>query len=306
MAVFLMSYVEGTGATQTFAKRHKYSVDGNQELLAIGASNAACGLFQSYPVGGGFSRSAVNDGAGARTQLAGLGTGVLIGVVALFLTGLFYNLPEAILGAVVIVAVKGLFNVPALKRLYNVSRREFLIALAAMAGVLVFGMLEGVLIGVVLSLVLVLYHASEPTTTLLGRVPGTNRFSDLARHPDNEVIPEVLVYRVDGGLFYADAPYVRDDLERLIDARDTPPQLVVFDLSSSPMIDLAAADMLLELDDALAERGAELRLAHVDGPVRDMLRKVGAGDRYGVTHYEMSIADIIAAWRITQDPSADE
>lgn len=304
LAVFLMAYVEGTGATQTFAKKHKYSVDGNQELLAVGASNAACGLFQAYPVGGGFSRTAVNDEAGARTQLAGLGTGLLVGVVALFLTGLFYNLPEAILGAVVIVAVKGLFNVPALRRLYQVSRREFWIAMAAMGGVLVFGMLEGVLIGVVLSLLILLFHASQPTSVLLGRVPGTTRFSDLSRHPDNEVIPEVLVYRVDGGLFYANAEVVSSDLERLIDARDTPPQLVVFDLSSSPRIDLAAADMLVELDEALVDRGVTLRLAHVEGPVRDKLRDIGAGDRFGVTHYEVSIADIISAWRVEQGTSA--
>jgi MFS superfamily sulfate permease-like transporter len=303
MAVFLMAYVEGTGATQTFAKKHKYRVDGNQELLAIGASNAACGLFQSYPVGGGFSRTAVNDEAGARTQLAGLGTGVLVGVVALFLTGLFYNLPEAILGAVVIVAVKGLFNVLALRRLYQVSRQEFLIALAAMAGVLVFGMLEGVLIGVVLSLVLVLYHASQPTAILLGRVPGTNLFSDLARHPGNEVIPEVLVYRVDGPIFYVNASVVSADLERLIGSRDSPPKLVIFDLSPSPRLDLAAADMLVELDDDLSGRGIELRLAHVDGPVRDRLRDIGAAERFGETHSETPIEDIVAAWRAEQRSS---
>lgn len=303
LAIFLMAYVEGTGATQTFAKKHKYRVDGNQELLAIGASNIGSGLFQAYPVGGGFSRTAVNDGAGARTQLAGLGTGVLIGVVALFLTGLFYDLPEAILGAVVIVAVKGLFNVPALRRLYHASRREFWIALAAMFGVLVFGMLQGVLVGVVLSLLILIYRASQPTTVLLGRVPGSNRFSDLARNPDNEVIPDVLLYRVDSGLFYANAPVVKDDLEQLIDARSTPPRLVVFDLSSSPVIDLAAADMLGELHDELAERGIALRLAHVDGPVRDMLRKAGA-QRFGGLKPATSIADVIADWRSDDDPSS--
>ncbi|HYI13744.1 MAG TPA: SulP family inorganic anion transporter, partial [Thermomicrobiales bacterium] len=182
LAVFLLAYVEGMGAVQSFAKEHGYRADANQELLALGASNAATGLFQSFPVGGSLSRSAVNNEAGATTPLASLGTGVLVGAVALFLTGLFAELPEAVLGAVVIVAVRGLFKVSALRRLYAMSPVEFSIAMVALAGVLLFGMLQGVLLGAAISILLVIWRVSRPVTAMLGRVPGTNRFSDVARH----------------------------------------------------------------------------------------------------------------------------
>ena len=300
MAVFLLSYVEGMGAVQTFAKEHRYRADANQELLALGASNAASGLFQAFPVGGSMSRSAVSNGAGAKTPLASLGTGVLVAVVALFLTGLFHNLPEAVLGAVVIVAVKGLFKTPALRRLYQVSRVEFWIAMAALAGVLLFGMLEGVLIGAVISLLLLVYRASRPTTALLGRVPGSSTYSDLARHPENEVIPDVLLYRVDSGLFYANVPNVKENLEQLIDEQDAPPKLVIFDLSSSPSVDLAATDMFGEIYDELATRGIELRLANVDGPVRDMLRQAGMTARFGELGPDLTILEVVEVWRAEQ------
>jgi MFS superfamily sulfate permease-like transporter len=297
LAVFLLSYVEGMGAIETFAKKHKYRADANQELLALGVANAASGLFQAFPVGGSMSRSAVNDGSRAKTPLSGLGTGVLVGAVALFLTGLFTNLPEAILGAVVIVAVRGLFNVPALRRLYDASRREFLIAMVAFGGVLIFGMLQGVLIGAAASLLMLIWRASRPHTMLLGRVPGSNSFSDLKRHPENEVLPDVLVYRVDGAIFYANDTQVRDDLEAVVDAQESPPKLVVFDLSASPTLDLAAADMLGELHESLAGRGIDLRLADVDGPARDLLRRAGQEDRFGTLGPGQTIANVAEQWR---------
>ena len=198
LAVFLLAYVEGMGGIQTFAKKHKYRADANQELLALGVANAASGSSRpSRSVGASRARRSMTV-PGRRPPLSGLGTGVLVGAVALFLTGLFTNLPEAILGAVVIVAVRGLFNVPALRRLYDASRREFLIAMVAFGGVLVFGMLQGVLIGAAVSLLMLVWRVSRPHTTLLGRVPGSASFSDLDRHPENEVLPDILVYRVDG------------------------------------------------------------------------------------------------------------
>jgi MFS superfamily sulfate permease-like transporter len=297
VAIFMIAYVEGMGAVQTFAKVHGYRADANQELLALGACNAACGLLQAFPTGGSLSRSAVNDSSGAKTPLASLGTGVIVGVVALFLTGLFENLPETVLGAVVIVAVKGLINVPAFGRLRSISPNEFWIALTAMFGVLLFGMLQGVLIGAIISIILLVWHVSRPATALLGRVPNSSSFSNMARHPENQPIPGAIVFRVDGILFYANVPQVADELRDVVARQEIPPQVIIFDLSTSPNIDLATADMLIDLHEEMRQRGITLKLAQPDGPVRDVLRRVDTTRRFGTLSPNMSIDAVVADWQ---------
>jgi high affinity sulfate transporter 1 len=305
MAIFLLAYVEGIGAAETFAKRHQDRIDPDQELLALGASSVSAGLFQSFVVGGSLTRTTVNDTAGARTPLASLGSGVLLGIVILFLTGLFYNLPQPILASVVIVAVSGLFDIPAMRRLWRLSRQEFAIAATAFAGVLFFGMLEGVLIGAVLSIVILVYRASQLETVELARAPNSDHFANAERHPENELLPNVVVYRVHGGVFYVNVKKVRDDLERLIDQRTPAPKLVVFDLSASPAIDLASAEMLGDLHDELGERGIELRLAEVGWPVRDALRDFDVAARFGELGPNQSIASVIEQWNVNRNRGQD-
>ncbi|NMF85868.1 sulfate permease [Nodosilinea sp. P-1105] len=303
LAVFLLAYVEGMGMVRTFAKRHSYPIDANQELLALGATNLLCGLGSAFAVGGSMSRSAVNDNSGAQTPLAGAMSSLILVLVLLFLTGLFTNLPEPILGAVVLVAVKGLFDAKELRRLFGASRSEFRIAMVALFGVLLFGMLEGVLLGVVLSLLVLVARATYPHTAVLGKIPGSDVFSDVARHPENEQIPGVLVYRVDAGLFYANAPTIEAEVLRLVDNQTPPPGLLVFDLASSPRIDLAAADMLKELHDDLGNRGTTLTLAHADGQVRDLLRQAGLAETFGPLGPHQSIPAVIDQWQRSQPPT---
>lgn len=305
-AVFLLSYVEGMGVVRTFAAKHKYASDANQELLALGAANFVCGIGSALPVGCSMSRSAVNDQSGAKTPLAGAISGILLAVIVLFFTGLFTNLPEPILAAVVVIAVKGLIDIPGMLRLWRISPKEFWIALVAMAGVLLFGMLEGVLIGAVLSLLMLVWRASNPSTVQLGRIPGTEMYSDFARHPHNESVPGVMVFRANSGLFYANVPKVKEDLLMALTQQASPVKLVVFDLSSSPYVDVAAADMLADLREELAGRGITLRISNMTGEVRDLLRRSDLVKDFGDIGPALGVESIVKAWLGNTDSSATE
>ena len=209
-ACFLLSYIESVSAARTFALKHSYDVDPRQELLGLGAASLLAGLFQGYPIAGGLSQTAVNERGGARTPLSLVFASAAICCVLLFLTGLFRTLPDAVLAAVVLVAVKGLIDLRELRHLWRVSRLDFAAAAVALAGVLLMGVLDGVLIAVLASVVMLLARSSRPHVAFLGRIPGTNRFSDLARHPDNEPIPGVLAFRVQSSLLYFNVDHVLD------------------------------------------------------------------------------------------------
>jgi len=297
VALFILSYVQGIGAVQTFARRHNYRANPDQELLADGAANVFAGLFSGFVVGGSMSRSALNDSMGGRSQLVSAVVVVVLAVVLLFLTGLFTTLPEATLGAVVIVAVLGIVDVAGLLRLRAISRNEFVVAVAAFLGVLALGMLWGVFIGVFLSLSIVISRASNPRTDVLARAPGTDHFLSRADHPETVDEPGVLVYRVDAGLFYANANPVLDDLLARLEEREAPVDLVVFDISSSPMVDLAAADLFEDLHRRFEPQGIALRLAGVTQPARELLVSAGLDETLGRIGEEETIAEVVERYR---------
>jgi SulP family sulfate permease len=280
--LMLVGFAEGLGAAKTYAVKNHYEIDPNRELLGLGAANVASGLSSGMVVNGSLSKTAVNASAGARSQVSGLIVAVLAIVTLLFLTGLFEELPEATLAAVVIAALIELVDVRALVRLYRLhttglaraygvaSRPDFIAAVAALVGVLVFDTLPGLFIGVVVSLLLLLYRASRPHVATLGRVPGTtDQFVDLERHPENEQVSGVAVLRVEGGLFFANADTVR----RRIAARARQPGIraIVLDAETVPYIDVTASSMLVELEEALQQSGVRLVLARNIGQVRDLL-----------------------------------
>jgi MFS superfamily sulfate permease-like transporter len=297
MACFLLAAVESVAIGRTFARKHGYRLDANQEFLALSASNLATGLGHGFPVSGGMSQSLVNEGAGARTPLSGLFASSLVLVVALFLAGLLRDLPQPVLAAIVLMAVSGLFKVSELRRLWAFRRGEFGIALAAILGVLGSGLLRGVLIGVVISLVLVLKRGSRPRTTELGQVPGTDYFADLVRHPENERIPGVFVFRCEAALLYFNVEHVRDRFQALLDARRDDVKLAIFFMGQSPGVDLAGAELLEELHLALRQRGIAFRLAEARGDVRDTLRAAGFEEHcYQVVPIQ-PVQTVIAEWR---------
>jgi high affinity sulfate transporter 1 len=302
---FLLSYIEGVSTARTFASRHKERVNADQELFANGAINISAGLFKGFPVGGSMSRSAVNEEAGARTPLAGAFAALLLAVVLLILTAPFEKLPETTLAAIVLVAVKGLIDIPAISRLWRLSRVEFAAAALTFMGVLTFDLLDGVLIGATFSMLALVWRVSRPRTAILGRVADSNQFADVARHPENQQIPGLLVARVDDDIFYANTEAVKDQLLAAVDHAATPVHLVVLDLASTPLLDLAGIDMLVETSGELKDHGAKLRVAGATGEVRDALRRAGAEEKLGPLGPNLSVEQIVDEWQ-TQQPTAQE
>jgi sulfate permease, SulP family len=292
-ACFLLSYIESISAARTFALKHRYDVDARQELLGLGMANFAAGLFQGYPSAGGLSQSAVNEKAGARTPLSLVFASIALGLVLLFLTSFFSNLPGAVLAAVVLVAVKGLIKIPELRYLARANRMDFIAAMVALVGVLVFGILNGVIIAVVVSLMMLLIRTSAPHVAILGRIPGTNRFSDIERNPDNELIPGALIFRVEAALLYFNVDHVlRNVLERV---RATPGlRLVICDLSNSAYVDVAGSRMLTRLHEELKTLSIELRIVEAHAKQRDLLRAEGLDKLVGPIHHGSALADAVA------------
>jgi MFS superfamily sulfate permease-like transporter len=279
-ACLLLAYVESVSAGRTFAAKHGYALDTRQEFLGIGAANLAAALGHGYPVAGGLSQSAVNDKAGARTPLALLFCSLTLSLCLVFLAGLLENLPKAVLSAVVLTAILGLFDFTALFRMWRISRLDFWAATIALGAVLLLGILHGVLFAAVASITLVLIRASRPHVAFLGRIPGTNSYSDLARHPENEALSGIIAFRPEASLLYINADTVLETVMRHVRASGASNiSLMICDLSASPYIDLAGSQMLHELHDELASRGIGLRIVGARGRVRDLLRADGVGDK---------------------------
>jgi high affinity sulfate transporter 1 len=293
LACFLLGAVETIAIGRMFAEKHGYRLNSNQEFLALAGANLAAGLGHGFPVSGGMSQSIVNENAGARTPITGLVAALIVLMVALFFSELLHNLPQPVLAAVVLMAVTSLFKLSELRRLWQSHRVEFLIAVAALLGVLGQGLLRGVMVGVILSIILLVRRASSPHVAFLGRIPGTRRFSDQERHPDNEPTPGILAFRVESSIFYFNTEHVFDAVMNRLDTAKQPIKLVVCDLSTSPAVDLAGARLFLTLYEELARHGVTLRLVEARSSVRDMLRLEGVEDKVGRIDRFHSLADVI-------------
>jgi MFS superfamily sulfate permease-like transporter len=292
-ACFLLAAVETTAIGRTFTATHGGRLDANQEFLALAAANLAAGLGRGLAVSGGSSQSLVNDSSGARTPLSGAVAAGFILIVVLFFSHLLSALPQPVLAAVVLVAVTGLFQVSALEALWRSSRPEFVVAMAALLGVLGSGMLRGVMIGVIISLVQLLRLVSRPHVAVLGRIPGTRRYSDLERHADNEPIPGVLIVRPEAGLVYFNVEGVSDRILERVRAESPPPRLVVLDLSASPRVDLQSAHTLAAMARDLETEGVRVQAVETHASVRDMLRREGGDAPLGGVNRFNSVADAV-------------
>src|SRR5216110_2171977 len=275
LGCFLLGMVETAALGRMFAVKHGYRFDANQELLGIAGANVMAGLGHGFPVSGGMSQSLVNESGGARTPLSGFIAALLMLLIVLFLSAALRNLPQPVLAAIVLMAVTGLFKVTALRHLWRADREEFVVAIAALLGVLSSGLFRGVLIGAIISLVQLLRRASRPHVAFLGRIPGTRRFSDRARHPDNELIHGVLIFRPESGLVYFNVDNVCDSILSRVRAEPTPPKLVVLDLSAAPRVDLQSAHALGGMADELTAKGIRFQAVEPRSSVRDRLRNEG-------------------------------
>jgi MFS superfamily sulfate permease-like transporter len=291
----LLAYIESVSAARALAAKHGYSIDVRQELLGIGAANFAAGLGQGYPVAGGLSQSVVNERAGARTQLSLIFASITLAISLLFLTTLLDDLPKATLAAIVLTAVAGLIDMRALAHMWQVSRLDFYAAVTALSAVLILGILQGILLAASASILLLLFRASRPHVAYLGRIPGTNRYSDVLRHSENEPLPGIIAFRPEASLIYVNADSVLESVLRRVGTSNQPDvSLVICDLSASPYIDLAGSRMLYDLHDALSARGISLRVVGAHGFVRDLLRADGLASKIGGLNRMVTLDRLLA------------
>ncbi|MGN6696124.1 MAG: SulP family inorganic anion transporter [Aquihabitans sp.] len=281
----LVLFSEALGAARAFADDHDDDIDPSQEMLALGVANLGSGILGGLASGGSLSQSAVNDGAGARTELSTVVAWVLSIVTVVALTPLFTDLPEAVLAALIIHAVSRLMRVAELRSYYRLIPREFWVSLLTLGSVLVFAVLPALIVGITASVLLLVYRSSRAPISVLGRsavVPGA--FSDRRRHPEAIPIPGVLVIRPNAVLFYANAQTMLGTFLEALDASDPPAGVVVLDLDSNDELDITTAQVLLKLVRALDKRGVELAVAYLHGPAEEIARRAGLLDAIGTDH----------------------
>ena len=304
LACFLLGAVETAAIGRMFAAKHGGRFDANQENLALAASNLFAGLGGGFPVSGGTSQSLVNEEGGAKTPLSTALAAVFILVVVLFFSRLLNVLPQPMLAAVVLVAIAGLLNLSTLKALWLDDRSEFVVAMAAFAGVLTFGLLRGVMLGALISLVQLVRVSSRPHVALLGRIPGTRRFSDRDRHADNELIPNVMIFRPESGLIYFNVDNVCEAILSRVRLDAIPPKLVVIDLSAAPIVDMQSAHTLASMADELGAMSIQFHAVEPRSSVRDRLRREGVDGKLGGINRFTTVADVIDHFLGESAPSA--
>ncbi len=314
VALVLIGFSQTAGDSRTFAAKHRYRIDINQESVAQGMSNVGAGLFQGMPVSTSLSASSLNDHSGARTGLASLTSGVIVLLTLLVLAPLFSKLPKPVLAALIIEAVvMGMMDVPEMRRIARVKRFDFWIAIAAIAGTLVFGVLTGVIIGIGLSLLWLISVATRPSMPLLGREPGTQVFREIEVYPADEQVPGVVVLRLDGGLFFATSDALEDRVREV--ALSTPDITgIVLDCEGVDFIDSQGSAKMGEILELTQQAKVTLRLARVKPAVLEVLRRDGFLDHIGEdrTHgnvylaVEAQAADTKESASPPGQPAADE
>src|SRR5690348_3507022 len=302
LGIALVSLADTISTASAFAARTGQEVRGNGEMIGIGAANLAAGLFQGFPVSTSGSRTAVAERSGAKTQLTGVIGAALIILMIVLVPGLFRNLPQPALAAVVITAALSLADIPGTVRLWRQRRVEFLLSIAAFLGVVLLGVLPGIAIAVALSILNVFRRAWWPYDTQLGRVEGLAGYHDVHSYPQAEHLPGLVIYRFDGPLFFANATTFRDEVRRM--ARADPPPVWIL-IAAEPMtdVDTTASDVLEELDEPLNDQGISLVFAELKDPVRRKIERYGLTRTINPQHFFPTIESAIAAFR--QETGAD-
>ncbi|AFL86028.1 high affinity sulfate transporter 1 [Belliella baltica DSM 15883] len=283
--ISLVGFAESFAVAKTIQAKHKnYRLNANQELIALGIANFGSAFFKGYPVTGGFSRTAVNNDAGAKTTMASIISAVLIVLTLLFFTGLFYNLPSAILAAVVLVAVSGLIDFKEPVHLWHKDKFDFTMLVATFIITLTLGIETGIISGMVLSLLVVIYKASRPHMAQLGRVPGSNIYRNIDRFSDLDVKENLLMIRIDGPIYFANVEYIKDKLDKWIHERNDQVKMIVFNMESVTNIDSTGAHELNEWINTWRNSGTDICMTSIKGPVRDVLNRWAILESVGADH----------------------
>ena len=291
LTIALIAFMEAISVAKTLEGKHKgeYEVDNNQEMMALGLGNLIGAFFASYPTTGGFSRSAVSEQAGAKTNLAAIISALLIGLTLLFLTPLFYYLPKTVLGAIIIMAVLGLFDLRLPMSLWKNSKQDFFMLLGTFAVTLGFGIKEGIMVGVLLSIIALIYRTSRPHIAILGRLPNSNEYRNVSRFTDLEIRKDVLIIRHDAQLYFANSDHFRETLKSHINEKGKELKLVILHFGSVSSIDTTALQMLKDTIEYLNEQSIGVYFSDVIGPVRDFFYKTRFIDMVGENHFFVDV-----------------
>ena len=293
LVISFVGFMESISVAKAFASRNGYKVDANQELIGLGLANIAGTFFQSYPVTGGFSRTAVNAQAGARTGLASIITAVLIAVSILFFTPLFFFLPKALLASIVIVAVSGLVDFQELKHLWKVKRSDAALLLLTFFATLTLGIETGILVGVFASLGVFIYRSTTPHTAELGYLEGEDVYRNVLRFPEAEKNEEIAIVRIDASFYFANVAFFQDYIEKLVQCRKDTLKTVILDASGINDLDASAEHALREISGMLKEKEIQLFFASVKGPVRDVMHRSGLYQVVGEDFFTFSIQEAV-------------
>ncbi|HEX8981382.1 MAG TPA: sulfate permease [Ktedonobacterales bacterium] len=299
IGIVLLTYSDTILNARTFAARNHYPIDSNQELIGLGVANLSAGITQGYPVSASGTRTAVNEAAGGKSQLAGVIAAVCLVAILLFFTGVLSSFPSASLGALLVAAMVGLIDLRTLGGLYRFSKREFVIALVALVGVLLIGLLEGILLAVGLSLILLIARAVRPHDAVLGDVKGFEGYHDIGDFADAETLPGLLVYRFDGPLFFANASHFRDRVLELVNESETPIVWFLLDAEAITDVDATAMEMLEGLQPELAAMDIVLAVARAKSFLREMLAQGRLLQAIGSERVFPTIRSGVAAYRLS-------
>ena len=297
LIISLVGFMESISIAKAIqTKKRTYKVVANKELIGLGLSNIAGSLFSAFPVSGGFSRTAVNEQAGANTNLSSWISASLVGLTLAFFTSLFFNLPQAILASIIMVAVYSLIDLKTPVFLFRTSKKDFAMLAITFLATLIFGVQIGITIGVVLSLGLVIHRSVYPHLAELGKLPDTNYYRNLARFPEAIERKDALIFRFDSQLYFANINYFKERLDQMITRKGNDLKVIVLNAQSIYSIDSSAATSLEEIVDECHRRGIEFYMTEVIGPVRDMLRLTGLHGKIGEDHFKMRVQEALDSY----------
>jgi SulP family sulfate permease len=294
--IALLAYADSVVTAESLARPGGYDIDANQEFFGLGAASIAAGLFQGFPVNGSQTRSVVLADAGAKSQMSGIISALLVVITLLVLTPVFEQLPNVALAAIIIVAGVGLFDLPELRRIWRIQRTDFILAIVTALAVIGIGMLPGILIAVLLSLIDVARRSSLPHTAVLVQVPGTDTFRDLDHVEDGKLIPGLVVYRFDAPMFFANISILVEEVTELVDEADQPVEWVLIDAESTYDIDTTALQSLEELIEDLHAAGITVALARLRNAVRTVMDAAGLIELVGDEHIYLEVDDAVTAY----------
>jgi high affinity sulfate transporter 1 len=295
--IIIVGFAQSLAIAKAYSAEDNEPIDANTELIGYGAASVGAGVLQGFAPTGSLSKSAAAADAGAKTPVSFLMAAVLVVVTILFIAGVFEDLPEAVLGAIVIHAVSGMIDFRKLTRLWKMNVPDFWLALGALFGVIVVGILAGIVIGLALSLILVLHRLDHPHSAILGQVSGTTRFADVKRNPDAVAVPAVLIYRLEAPLIFANAESVIDDIRGRLAACEPAVRTLVLDFEAVYEIDTEGADLLVRLRNELDTRSVAVVLARANEEVLDYLHRIGCLDELGPGSIFPGVAEAVEAIR---------